>query len=422
MKILMSAYACLPNVGSEPGIGWRWATEAAKLGHEVTVITRESNRADIEKALSLDNSLEKIAFEYYDLPNFYQWQSIERLWPTKVGLHFFWHIWHYPYHYFWQKGVFKKAKGLVKNHTFDAIHHITFGTIRRSSSLWKLDKPFIFGPVGGGERAPFKLRKIFTKRAQLNELARDLSILSSKLSLGIRDTCKNAEKIYLKTPDSMYLVPKAYRTKAEVKLEIGIENPIRVIENNASDQNKNIKILYVGRFLYWKGMDYGLRAFAQLVEKHPHSELTMVGKGPDEDNWKKLAAKLEINNNIKWVQWVDQKELSRYYQDSDIFLFPSLHDSSGNVVLESISHGLPVVCLNLGGPAAIVDDSCAVRVDVTNKTANQVVKNLADSLLFLSNNREELSKLKEGALEKSKKYIWSNVVATLYNQISEKKC
>src|ERR1700686_5022098 len=51
LRILLSAYACEPGKGSEPGVGWHWAVEMARLGHRVTVLTRQNNRAGIELAL-----------------------------------------------------------------------------------------------------------------------------------------------------------------------------------------------------------------------------------------------------------------------------------------------------------------------------------------------------------------------------------
>ena len=68
MKILLSAYACEPNKGSEPGVGWNWAINLTKLGHDVTVLTRKNNKSSINKMIK-KNKLKSIKFEYYDLPN-----------------------------------------------------------------------------------------------------------------------------------------------------------------------------------------------------------------------------------------------------------------------------------------------------------------------------------------------------------------
>ena len=61
VKILLSAYACEPNKGSEPEVGWKWATTLSKLGHEVHVITRLNNKENIENYLAR-NKISNLSF------------------------------------------------------------------------------------------------------------------------------------------------------------------------------------------------------------------------------------------------------------------------------------------------------------------------------------------------------------------------
>ena len=72
LRILISAYACEPRKGSEPGIGWQWALAHAAAGHEVWVLTRANNRAAIEDALQHHPS-PGLHFVYHDLPRWMRW-------------------------------------------------------------------------------------------------------------------------------------------------------------------------------------------------------------------------------------------------------------------------------------------------------------------------------------------------------------
>lgn len=69
MKILLSAYACEPNKGSEPGVGWSWATEYAKC-NEVWVLTRDNNKKTIEKYMEENPEYQNknLHFVYVGLP------------------------------------------------------------------------------------------------------------------------------------------------------------------------------------------------------------------------------------------------------------------------------------------------------------------------------------------------------------------
>jgi short-subunit dehydrogenase len=73
MRILLSAYACEPGRGSEPGVGWHWATELARLGHEVAVITRSNNRPVNRIRHWRSRQSAACDFYYYDLPSWSKW-------------------------------------------------------------------------------------------------------------------------------------------------------------------------------------------------------------------------------------------------------------------------------------------------------------------------------------------------------------
>lgn len=433
MRVLLCAYACLPEKGSEPGIGWSWARELSKLGHEVTVITRASGRGRIQKYIdnaSADDQawLKNVSFEFFDLHMWCQFGMVERIFPFKFGKHFLWHIWHYPYHFFWQIRVLGLARTLHARTGFDLVHLITLGTLRRSSFLGRLKIPFLLGPVGGGERAPWKLRWDLGIGGWISDFVRDLSIYSSAINPFVWLMCRDATHIYVKTEESSRLIPPWARGKASVQLELGL-NPGFVYDLPAAGKGRSsmkpLRVLYVGRFLHWKGMDYGIRAFSELVKRTKQShQLVMVGQGPSERRWRELVDRLGLSDLVQWIPWVSQSDLKGIYDSCDVLLFPSLHDSSGNVVLEALTHALPVVCLDLGGPGTIVTNSCGVKVPTNDQSGTEVVGALADGLVEIASNPGFYAHLSEGARSRSLEFVWPRVVGDCYanflNRIARK--
>src|SRR5690606_20899306 len=120
----------------------------------------------------------------------------------------------------------------------------------------------------------------------------------------------------------------------------------------------------------------------------PDLRLTMVGDGRDGDRWKGLAVELGLDACVTWLSWVPFDDLPAIYGTHGVFLFPSLHDSSGNVLLEAMSHGLPIVCLKIGGPGVIVDEACGRVVPVEHGDFHRVVSELAQHLNELTSNPE----------------------------------
>jgi glycosyltransferase involved in cell wall biosynthesis len=402
VKVLLSAYACEPGKGSEPGVGWRWALEIARLGREVWVLTRANNREPIEEELAKMPPIGNLKFVYFDLP---KWA---RFWKKKNrGMHL--------YYLLWQWGAYRLACQIHGRERFDRVHHITFGVIRLPSFMGNLGIPFIFGPLGGGETAPWALRAGYGPRGWLRDAVRDISNKMICFDPLMRTTFRQAESIFVKTPESARFIPESYQAKVRCQLEIGIDSrDEEETHEKVRAKESPLRILYVGQFLYLKGMHLGLPAFKKLLSVSPEARLTLLGEGPDEQRWRALAGEMNISKNVDWINWVPQKEVAELYRDHDVLLFPSLHDSSGNVVLEAMACGLPVVCLDLGGPGEMVDDTCGFAVQTAGLNQDNVIQKLADCLIELAEDSDLLCRLGEGALKRVQEFSWQAQVTKLY--------
>lgn len=396
MKVLLSAYACEPGKGSEPGVGWHWAVEIARLGHSVHVITRANNRPAIEAAIGAGGLPDRLHFHYCDLG------------PRWIGLTKTWLRSPYLYYYLWQQKAAGLAKALHAELGFDMVHHITFGSVRLPSRMGELGIPFWFGPLGGGETAPPQLRKHFPLRGKIADGLRDVSNWLIRFDPLMRRSFVAAERILLKTPDSLWCIPARYRHKCVATLEIGID-PSAIAVSGPRPAGGGKRVLFVGRHLYWKGMGLGLRAFALALQRDPDLRLTMVGTGPETRRWQGLTRELGIAHAVTWRGWLDRAAVMKSYAEHDLFLFPSLHDSSGNVILEAAANGLQVLCFDLGGPGMIAEDVCGRRVCAQGAEA-EVVLRLAEALTGLLASSPGPADLAHWAAQRT----WESVVTPIY--------
>ncbi|OGY12948.1 MAG: hypothetical protein A3A58_01160 [Candidatus Blackburnbacteria bacterium RIFCSPLOWO2_01_FULL_41_27] len=123
-------------------------------------------------------------------------------------------------------------------------------------------------------------------------------------------------------------------------------------------------ILSVGRLIKWKGFEYLVRAFPKVLEEVPSAKLLLIGKGPEEDNLKKIAQKLglELDKNIFFLGTFGPDKLPNIYASVDIVVSPSVtiaktgeKEGMGNVVLEARASGVPVIASRSGGLKDTVD-------------------------------------------------------------------
>ncbi len=403
MKILLSAYACEPNCGSDKEVGWQWAVRLAKQGHDVWVLVRAIHRVGIEKQYDVDSKPDNLHFVYCEL----DWFIRNTNW-FKGRI--------YLYYYLWQWAAYLRAKELHRDIRFDVVQHVTWVSLRQPSFMGRLGIPFIFGPCAGGDIAPTALRSGYTVGQRIFDMTRDMANSFIKYDPLMRSVFKSATHIYVATEQSKVLIPSSYQDKASICLAVGMDHADKVLSENIRANEDSFNVLYVGRFIGLKGMHLGLPAFARLKAAIPNAKLTMVGEGHDEKSLRNIAAELGIDDAIDWIPWVDQKELDDIYQGHDCFLFPSLRDSGGLVVLEAMRMGLPVVCLNLGGPGVMVNDSCGFSIQAVNVPQVQVINDLGAALIQLAENVEKRKSLSNGARSRVKDFLWDTLVSDIYDK------
>ena len=378
------------------------------MGHEAWVLTRASRRPEIEAELRKNPYPQNLKFVYYDLPRRARW------WKSKNrGLRL--------YYLLWQWKAFRLAERLHREQRFERVHHITFGSIRQPSFMGNLGIPFTFGPLGGGETAPWRLRLGYPWSGLVLDALRDLMNGLIALDPLMRAAFRQAESVYVTTRQGIRLVPRGQRHKVAVQLAVGSEAeaaPAHRVGTPATGPRSGLRVLFVGRLVYWKGMHLGFRSFARFAERHPDARLTVVGSGPQEGTWRRSVEGLGIEDKVEWISWIDRDRVMKLYRDHDLFLFPSLHDSGGAVVLEALEACLPVVCLDLGGPGSIVDDTCGLVIATGGRSESEVVEALAAAMAELRTDDRLHSRLSEGGPRRAAALGWGEQVRQLYSQAS----
>lgn len=407
MKVLLSAYSCHPLQGSESGIGWNWARSIAANGHEVVVMTRTVNRAGIEGYLR-GHSLARVRFVYHDLPRIFR-----VLYALPVG--------NYAFYLLWQYAAAKVALKLHAAERFDRVQHITWGSFRVPSFIGKLGIPFIFGPVGGGEDTPKKLRRGLGFRGRLWDALRRFS--SALMAPWIISTYESATEIVATTAETQDAIPARFHSKCTCRQAVGVDSALTALGQSAIGgkhrESPRLELLFVGRLLAWKGVHLLLKALASMGERRSNFHLTVIGAGSDRGRLERLSRRLGLGETVRWVAWMPRDALLGVYAEFDLFAFPSLHDSGGMAVLEAMSFGLPVLCLDLGGPATAVNETCGRVIPTRDRGEDEVVTAIAAVLEEIAADRGTLETLSEGARARAASLTWQANVDAVYGEKSE---
>lgn len=390
--ILASAYAINPYKGSEDGMGWNFTLQIARY-NKVIAVTRKNNREAIERYMKeFPNEIYKnMRFLYFDLPKHLMfWKR-----GSKGAM---------LYYVLWQRALVKFIR--KSNINFDLVHNLNFHNDWTPSYLWKLGKPFVWGPIGHHPNIPDQ----FMSKASLGDKLKDKATWIVKkifwnFSISLKKTVKNAHHVM------------CMNSSVEGKLKLS-KNRFSIIPSVASEdlgyQKNNsysdFNVLSVGRFVPLKGFDLTIKAFAKLIdalpkEKRSQCKLNLVGKGPQENNLKKLVKELDLTDYVNFIPWMERQDLLKLYTQSKVFLFPS-HEGAGMVVSEAMSFGLPVICLNNVGPGEFVDKECGVAVPIGNY--EETCNHLAIAVKNIFNDNDLHSKMSEAARRRFlQKFAWN---------------
>ncbi|GAA6615448.1 glycosyltransferase family 4 protein [Scytonema sp. NUACC26] len=401
LKILVSAYACKPGQGSDPGIGWNVSRELARQ-HEVWVITRNDNRFAIETELT-KNPVPNLHFVFYDLPT---WARLWKRGQRGVYLHY----------YLWQIGIYSIAKELHCEVGFDIVHHVTYVKHWGPSFLSLLGVPFVWGPVGGGESAPKTFWHDFNARGKVYEILRDVARWLGEKDIFVHLTARRSTVAFAATQETGERLFALGCKRVEICGVAGIpKSDFDSLAALPPAGQKPFRLISIGRLLHWKGFYLGLRAFAKL--NLPDAEYWIIGDGPDRSDLETLAKELGISNQVRfWGAQPREKTLS-LLGECHALVHPSLHDSGGWVCLEAMAAGRPVICLELGGPATQVTEETGFKVPAPEP--EQAVQNLAGAMAHLASNPDLQVNLGQAGQRRVKQvYDWG-VKGQYFTQLYE---
>jgi O-antigen/teichoic acid export membrane protein len=368
-RIVAFAYACEPERGSEPGAGWMWARLLADLG-DVWILTRTRHRPGIEAGLAQAPERERMHFIFIDLPLETRLAKRRKRAPRAA-------IWSYFHYFAWQIVASRRARSLRSRLRFDLAWHLTFASAWMGSLAPRAADTFIYGPVGGGVAIPWRLLPSTGFAGTLFEVRRQVArTLGRYLNPMARLAWSRASLILVQNHETRAWLPRRHRHKAQVFPNIVLDQLPRLGRNHSTTAPT---ALYAGRLIPWKGVSLAVEAVARTEDW----SLLICGDGPDEKRLRRLAVRLGMGERVRFIGWQSRDTVFRLMESADAFLFASLHDDGGWVVVEAMGCGLPVVCLDRGGPPGLTGgEGQVVRADLGRA---EVVHLLSERLHQLRN-------------------------------------
>lgn len=364
--LLVSAYACEPFKGSEQAVGWNLVLQLAK-NNKVIVVTRSNNKDIIEP--NIPNHLKvNLKFFYHDAPSFFL-----KLKSKEKGVYF--------YYIIWQLSLIPLLRKITKQYKFDYSLHLTFGSIWLPTFLPFFKPRFIWGPLGGGEAIPDSFISTLSLRGKLLQYFRKILSLTIYINPLLMYALHRASTLLYRTENTKNILPLYIQKKCKLLTDGAIEPEIFSNKVINPTNHTVLKLITTSRLIHTKNVTTIIKAIS-FIPTDVKIQLKIIGAGPEKENLQKLIHELNLTDRIQMIGKVSRNEILHFLSKSDIYLFASLKEACNLSLLEAMAVGLPVICLNWSGMAISTDDSCAVRLPVTDP--EQMPKDMAEAIMKLA--------------------------------------
>jgi len=398
LKVMVSAYACNPYRGSEEGVGWGWVTMLAGH-HELWVLTASFHREDIEQAVAADpERYRKMHFHY--IPH--SWRYIPKgLW-IKIENSLFKPLMHIAY-CLWLRDAGRLGTALHNRFGFDLIHQITYVGFRFPGHLWKLDAPFVWGPIGGLVNVPWRLLPVMGSRGALEYGLRNIvNTVQKKLLPGPKHAFGRAKAVIAATSGIRSEIMRWYGRESKVICEVGPPRKTvsAIVKRNVEEP---FVIAWSGEHLPGKALPLLLGAMARIDESM-NWRLEILGKGPLTGIWRQQAESYGLNEYCRWHGWVKRDTALQIVRNAHVLVITSMKDLTSTVLVEAFAQGVPVICPDHCGFADVVTSDCGIRIPVQDRDSFE--RGLSKSLKRLEANEGWRRDLALGALARVKDFTW----------------
>jgi len=317
----------------------------------------------------------------------------------------------------WHRRAFSVARRFHEQFAFDLVHHATMCGFREPSYLWKLDAPFVWGPVGGTQNYPWRFLGEAGIRGAIGEALRGVAnAIQLRFSPRVRRAVRRAAAFAAANTTNQNDFNRTHDVAPMLMSETGIESVMGTPRTDR-DPGRPLRILWSGLMTPRKALSLLIKALARLPKDVPY-ELRILGDGPLRRRWQRLAHRTGVQCHTTWMGRLPRHEALRQYAWADLFAFTSLRDTTGTVVLEALGAGLPVVCLDHQGAHGVITDQCGIKVPVT--APNEVIAGLSEAVTLLARDTRQWERLSRGALERAEEYVWSRLVERMvgvYRQV-----
>jgi glycosyltransferase involved in cell wall biosynthesis len=399
MKILVSAIACSPILGSEAYVGWS-AVQALSRNHELWVIINNLAKEGAQAAVAKGEVPGNIHFIYHGRSR----EEFDKTFlspghPNRLIAR----LGNWLNYLEWNNGLLDLARKLHAQVGFDLIHHLTYATWRVGSPLVELSIPFVWGPISGGENMPLRFMSLLSWESCTFEFMRKASDILSARSARVLRTAQRSSHIFAANKETMSRVIRLRGNDlgvSRIAQTFFDEEKIQKFRVKPGTKNFSgaLRMFAGGNLEGRKGVAIAVRALYQVHARGIAFDYVYGGFGPERDHLRKLVEKFRLSDLIHLIDSFSGRAYMDQLFSSHLYLLPSLRDGAPVTLMEAMLAGCVPIVLDAGGPGEIVTEDCGFKIRPISPS--YVVTQIERIIVGIHEDRTKLNRLSEAASER----------------------
>lgn len=408
-KVIIIAYECSPAKGHAPGAAWQYIVRLASNYNLYVITEEEQYKQDICNYIA-SKPLDNIKFHFIR-SHAKTYKGKRPVLPIRSMLRY----------RRWLKSAAELAKKINDEESVILIHHLRGNSFREPGYSWQLGLPYIWGPTGGLSTVPLKLYSLMKLSDKIQHSFRSmLNLFQLHFSKSVSQCLSATSVLIAQTTSDAKKFKKVYPGKIAVIHEQCCHLGLSSLRN--FNGQGLLKLLWAGQCIGRKGFPLLYKALKLSGVAHK-VQMHIAGDGPLLNEWKNIVRKNDLSDIFVWHGWLSQAQISDLMKHCHALIFTSLLEGTPATVMEAISTGLPVICLDRCGFGDVVDVNCGIKIGADNEI--DAVIGFSNAIRNLVLEPGLVNKLSEGAMNVTiPQHNWdisAKKIEEIYNTIINKE-
>lgn len=398
ITVLVSSYALSPFKGSEFAVGWNFIQNLSK-NYKVIVLYGVSDD-HMGDTYTINDYLKRNNFPnitFVEIRPGYLAEIINKF--NKFGFGWFF----YFAFYLWQRKAYQCAKNIAKNQNIDLIHQLVPIGYREPGFLWKIQKPFVWGPIGGTTNRRWSLVKKLSLKDRTFFLVKNLvNWVQFRFSFRLKIVFKRANSLIASTLDDADNIARVYKRKSAHITENGL-NAVSLNMDKFKSITEKVMVVWSGSHDARKNLIMLLKALIPL-KNSKQIVIHILGEGPQTKFLKQFAEDQGLSQILIWHGNLPRKEAVDVISNSHLHVITSIGEANTTVLFEAMSYCVPTISLNHCGMKDVICDKCGIKIYNLNYT--DAINEITIKLQHLINNPDDIISLSKAIKDCSTEYLW----------------